>query len=148
MGTDLFFKGREDGWLQYTKYRGVKVKPNFKMKCNKLLMVLFVHSVLQNLFKRLGFEAFQNVREVFLEALKLIQMKTSFKYDFYLKLSLVTDIALNSDTEDHSPQAVVCYGIRMAWDRRNCTFFLPNIFSIFLSFSPFFVDLYLSYCFS
>lgn len=75
MGTDLFFKGREDGWLQYTKYRGVKVKPNFKMKCNKLLMVLFVHSVLQNLFKRLGFEAFQNVREVFLEALKLIQMK-------------------------------------------------------------------------
>lgn len=103
MGTDLFFKGREDGWLQYTKYRGVKVKPNFKMKCNKLLMVLFVHSVLQNLFKRLGFEAFQNVREVFLEALKLIQMKTSFKYDFYLKLSLVTDIGLNSDTVDHSP---------------------------------------------
>lgn len=103
MGTDLFFKGREDGWLQYTKYRGVKVKPNFKMKCNKLLMVLFVHSVLQNLFKRLGFEAFQNVREVFLEALKLIQMKTSFKYDFYLKLSLVTDIGLNSDKVDHSP---------------------------------------------
>lgn len=103
MGTDLFFKGREDGWLQYIKYRGVKVKPNFKMKCNKLLMVLFVHSVLQNLFKRLGFEAFQNVREVFLEALKLIQMKTSFKYDFYLKLSLVTDIGLNSDPVDHSP---------------------------------------------
>lgn len=109
MGTDLFFKGREDGWLQYTKYRGVKVKPNFKMKCNKLLMVLFVHSVLQNLFKRLGFEAFQNVREVFLEALKLIQMKTSFKYDFYLKLSLVTDIALNSDTEDHSPHFYLVY---------------------------------------
>lgn len=56
-----------------------------------------------NLFKRLGFEAFQNVREVFLEALKLIQMKTSFKYDFYLKLSLVTDIGLNSDPVDHSP---------------------------------------------
>lgn len=73
------------------------------MKRNKLLMVLFVHSVLQNLFKRLGFEAFQNVREVFLEALKLIQMKTSFKYDFYLKLSLVTDIGLNSDKVDHSP---------------------------------------------
>lgn len=71
MGTDLFFKGREDGWLQYTKYRGVKVKVkrNFKMKCNKLLMVLFVHSVLQKLFKRLGFEAFQNVREVFLKHL-------------------------------------------------------------------------------
>lgn len=32
MGTDLFFKGREDGWLQYTKYRGVKVKPNFEMQ--------------------------------------------------------------------------------------------------------------------
>lgn len=48
-------------------------------------------------------------RGFFLEALKLIQMKTSFKYDFYLKLSLVTDISLNSDTVDHSPHFYLVY---------------------------------------
>lgn len=52
---------------------------------------------------------FKMFERFFLEALKLIQMKTSFKYDFYLKLSLVTDIGLNSDTVDHSPHFYLVY---------------------------------------